>query len=305
MKYSREKRAYMAAILNACIIGLSFLFLKLTLTVVTSPIDTLAHRFTASFLGMILLMLFGFVKIKIKLKDMLRILPLALFYPAGFFTLQVFGLVHTSSSEAGIIQATVPIFTLILAGIFLREHTTPLQKLSTLLSVTGVVFIFLMKGATVDLSNLKGTLLILLSSLSFAGYSVLARPLTKKYSTMELTFMMITIAFFAFNILAIVEHTISGEFASLFTPLKSPLFIVAIIYLGVLSSLVTALLSNYALSIIEASKVSVFSNLATLISMVAGAVFLHEKLAYYHLIGAAMIIAGVFGTNYFGKQPTT
>lgn len=301
MQHTQENKAYLAAVLNACIIGLSFLFLKLTLTVVTNPIDTLAHRFTASFLGMLLFILFGWIKVRMKWKDMLQILPLALFYPAGFFALQVFGLVYTSSSEAGIIQATVPIFTLILAAIFLKEHTTPLQKLCTFLSVAGVIFIFLMKGTSVDLSNLKGTMLLLLSSLSFAGYSVLARPLTKKYTAMDLTFMMITIAFISFNLLALINHTMTGDFKSFLKPLTNPLFIVAIIYLGVLSSLVTALLSNYALSIIEASKMSVFSNLATLISMIAGAVFLHEKLTYYHIIGAIMIVLGVIGTNYFGK----
>jgi drug/metabolite transporter (DMT)-like permease len=51
------------------------------------------------------------------------------------------------------------------------------------------------------------------------------------------------------------------------------------------------------LSKIEASKMSVFGNLATLISMIAGVIFLQEQLEYYHIIGAIMIIAGILGTN--------
>jgi drug/metabolite transporter (DMT)-like permease len=43
--------------------------------------------------------------------------------------------------------------------------------------------------------------------------------------------------------------------------------------------------------------VSVFNHLATLVSIVGGFVFLNEQLAYYHMIGAAAIIAGVLGAN--------
>jgi len=82
-------------------------------------------------------------------------------------------------------------------------------------------------------------------------------------------------------------------------------FLVAILYLGVFSSLGTSFLSNYALSKIEASKMSVFNNLATLITIFAGVMILHETLQYFHIIGAAIIIIGVIGTNYFGNKKET
>ncbi|HID0836330.1 TPA: EamA family transporter, partial [Clostridium botulinum] len=72
-------------------------------------------------------------------------------------------------------------------------------------------------------------------------------------------------------------------------------------YLGILSSLVTSFLLNYSLSKIEASKMSVFNNLSTLITMMAGVVFLGEKLQYFHIIGSFMIILGIVGTNLGDK----
>lgn len=45
---------------------------------------------------------------------------------------------------------------------------------------------------------------------------------------------------------------------------------------------------------------SVFSNLATLITIIAGVIFLHETIHYYHVVGAMIILVGVIGTNYFG-----
>ncbi|BAU26323.1 drug/metabolite transporter (DMT)-like permease [Aneurinibacillus soli] len=296
IEHKQQKKAYLAAILNAFIIGFAFIFVKLALTI-TNPVDTLAHRFTVSFVVASIPIIFGWIRLNIKVKDIVSILPLALFYPALFFTFQVFGLAYTSSSEAGIIHATVPIFTMVLATYFLKEYTSQWQKIFTLLSVVGVAYIFAMKGINLETTNSKGTILILLSALSFAGYSVLARKMSQKFSVIDLTYMMTTIGFLFFNGMSVIRHVSEGTLTLFFAPFSNPLFVLSILFLGVLSSLVTSFLSNYALSQIEASKISVFNNLSTLVTIVAGVIFLQEKLEYFHLIGAFMIILGVVGTN--------
>lgn len=62
------------------------------------------------------------------------------------------------------------------------------------------------------------------------------------------------------------------------------------------------MLNNYALSKIEAAKMSVFGNLRTVVAIFAGVFFLKEKIYYYHIIGSIMIILGVIGTNYFDSK---
>ncbi|MCM3640119.1 EamA family transporter [Priestia aryabhattai] len=69
-----------------------------------------------------------------------------------------------------------------------------------------------------------------------------------------------------------------------------------------MSSLGTSYLSNYALSKIAAAQMSVFSNVATLITIIAGVLFLNEVFHFYHLIGGIMIIIGVIRTNFAGKK---
>lgn len=287
-------RAYAAALLYALIIGFSFLFVKIALSA-ASPMDTLAHRFTISFVVASVPVLTGHLRLEFNSRDLMSILPLALFYPALFFAFQAFGLAYTSSSEAGIIQATVPIFTLILAAHFLKEHSTTRQKLATIVSVAGVIYIFAMKGAAFELTNAKGMALILLSALSAACYSVLARKLTRRYSLPLLTYIMTAFGMIAFNGISVIQHFADQTLADYFTPLTSRNFFIAILYLGVLSSLGTSFLSNYALSKLEAAKMSVFNNLATLITIFAGVVFLQERLEYFHIIGAVIIIIGVIG----------
>ncbi|NWK69718.1 DMT family transporter [Bacillus paramycoides] len=294
-------KAYISALLYSFIIGFSFMFVKLALTI-TNPLDTLAHRFTVAFIAASIPVIFGFVKLNISFKNILALLPLAIFYPALFFAFQAFGLVYTSSSEAGIIQAAIPIFTMILASYFLKEYTNIWQKTSVLISVIGVIYIFIMNGIVAHKTSFIGVILILLSALSSACYNVLARKMTKKFKLMDLTYTMTALGFISFNSIAIVDHLNKDTITIYFKPFTNGTFLISILYLGLLSSLLTALLLNYSLSYIEAAKISVFSNLSTLITIIAGVVFLHEQIAYYHIIGTIMIIIGVIGTNFLGKK---
>ncbi|OME90392.1 EamA family transporter [Paenibacillus amylolyticus] len=293
--------AYIAAVLYAAIIGLSFLFVKMTVTV-AHPIDVLAHRFALSLIVVSIPVIFGWIKIRLSLRDLWRIIPLGLLSPVLFFAFQAFGLVSSNSSEAGIIQAMAPVFTLVLASVFLKERTSTMQKLFLLLSVAGVVFIFMMQGSGVSMSNLKGIALLLLSTVCFAGYGVLARPLTQKYKPMELTWVTLMVGCIVFNAASLIRHASSGSMMDYIKPLGDTSYLGALAYLAILSTMISTLLASYALTHLEASQMSVFSNLSTLISIVGGAWVLQEPVGYYHYIGALLIIAGVLGTNMSGRK---
>lgn len=295
------KLAYSFAVLNAIIIGFSFLFTKVAL-VHAGPLDTLTFRFAASFAVMSVPVALGWVKVSYRSKPIGRALLLAAMYPLGFFTLQVFGLQRATSAEGGILYAFTPVVTMIIASLFLKEKTTLLQKLCIFLSVFGVIFIFVMKGTRIDLSNMTGIVLLFLTCLAFAGYSVLARSLSRHFSPAELSYLLMGTGFATFLIISLTAHTASGTLSDFLSPLKSGTFILSALYLGVIASLVTTLTSTYILSKIEASLMSVFSNLATIVSIAAGAFFLNEEITVYHVIGSALIIAGVIGTNVLGRQ---
>ncbi|MEH7210253.1 EamA family transporter, partial [Priestia megaterium] len=132
--------------------------------------------------------------------------------------------------------------------------------------------------------------------------NVCARSLTQRYSLFTITYIMTLFGFITFNGLALTNHLINNTIHQFMEPFVHLDFVIAIAYLGLLSSLVTSYLSNYVLSKIEASKMSVFSNFATLITILAGVIFLKEQFHLYHLVGAIIIIAGVIGTNYFGTK---
>ncbi|SOC02794.1 drug/metabolite transporter (DMT)-like permease [Ureibacillus xyleni] len=289
--------AYIGAITNALIVGLSFLFTKTAVTE-SSPLDTLAFRFTIAFLTVSLLILLKVVKVDIRIKEYYKLLPLTILYPTFFFSFQAFGLQSVPSSEAGILFATIPIITTIMASVFLKERTSIGQKISIFISVFGVIYIYMMKGSSVSFSSWSGILLLLISCLSLSGYTVLTRSLIKSFKPLEITFFMLGIGFIFFNVASLVTHISNQTLQSMFTPWTNLNFVFSILFLGILASFVTSLLSNFILSKISASQMSVFSNMSTVVSIIAGAIILNEEIFIYHIIGSALIIAGVIGTNF-------
>lgn len=301
IKINQQRKTYLLATIYAVIMGLSFLFVKISLNY-SDPLNILAHRFSFAFIFLLILKLSKKVDINVSSSDFKSLLPISILYPTLFFTFQTFGLLNMSSSEAGIILATVPVFTLILAKIFLKEESTMLQKLFVILSVLGVIYIMLNKGASSSSTNIKGIIFMILAAISLASYNVVARIKTKSFKTIDITYIMTFVGFIVFNIIAIINNSVNGDFNNYINPLKNFNYIIAILYLGILSSVITSLLSNYVLSKIDASKMSVFANLGTVITIFAGVIILKEDLFYYHIIGTIMIVAGVIGTNIFGKK---
>ena len=299
---NEKTKAYLAALSFSTIIGFSFLFTKVALGF-ASPLTNLAHRYTVAAIVLFILQQSKLIQVKLSKEDILSILPMSLFYPLLFFMFQSFALQYISSSEAGILQALVPIITLILASVFLKEKTTFIQKFFLCLSVAGVIYIFLSKGANLGVeTGILGFILMLGSVFSNAINNILSKYKGGQYRAIDLTVVVILVGFLVFNSLSLVTHFLSGNLMSYFEPLGHLSYLISILYLGILASIVTASLSIYAIVRLGASTVSVFGNLGTVLTIVAGAVFLHEPIYAYHLIGASLIIGGILGMNVFNSK---
>lgn len=296
VKLSATFWAYVSAILFACIIGFSFMFVKLSLRA-AEPLDALAHRFAIAFLFAMLFLFFRKVRLSIHRDHMLPLFLLAVLNPFLYFLTQALGLVYLPASEAGIIQATLPIFTILFAAWFLKEKTTKKQKLSVVISVLGVMLIFFMNHVHFESGKWLGIALIGISTLTYAGYNVLGRKATGKLHMADMTYFMIFSGFVFFNAIAFGTHITEGTLSEYFSPLADPLYLISECYLGIMASFTTFFLSNFALSVLEASRFGVFTNLTTIVSIFSGTVFLHETLYLYHYIGALMVILGVVGLN--------
>lgn len=288
-----SQKGYIAAILYSTIIGFSFLAVKVAQRSAGTP-ALLAHRFTAAVLGLLFVVLIRKIDVRIRLRDFWSIFPLGICYPILYFGLQSAGLEHTSSSMAGILQASGPVFSAVLAALILKEKAGRRQIAGILLTVVGVASLSLRNGLGSSGQVSLGSIFLILSALAFGFYNVFSRKLSRRYPVFTLTFWMLLIGLVGFYLYALLMGSVKAGF---FAPLAESPYLLSILYLGILSSLASSYLSNFALARIEATKMSVFGSLATLISVVAGIVILKEPFQLSMIFGMGLIITGVLLVN--------
>ena len=292
----KKTLAYLAAVFNAFFIGLTFLFTKQSLTF-AAPFTTLAFRFVLSFVFMALLLKLGLINVKLDLKrsQFKDLLLLSAFQPVLFFSFQALGLLYISSSEAGVINALIPVSVGILGMFFLGEKLTPKKFGYFFISIAGIVFLFLMNGDASSF-NAAGVVLTLLSVVSTSLYIITGRKLSKSFDPMTLTFGMMANGALVFLFLALgLEHVTLQDTLSL---LHNSEFMFGILYLGLFTSVGTSFLTIYSLGELEASRSAVFMNLCPVIAVFAGVFVLHEEFGYYHLMGSFLIIFGVLMASF-------
>ncbi len=114
----------------------------------------------------------------------------------GCFT---FGLSLTSPVDASIITTTMPIFTLILAAVFLKEPVTPMKVGGLFLGSIGALLLILgAQDGSGKEGNIWGDLLCMSSQISFACYLTIFKKLISRYSVFTLMKWMFTYAAIVF-----------------------------------------------------------------------------------------------------------
>ena len=109
------------------------------------------------------------------------------------------------------------------------------------------MYMMYMSGIGSGSGNLLGIGLILLSTLSQSLYQVFARKLTQGYSLFTITYSLTLIGFVVFNGLSITNHFIHGTIREFFQPFGHVDFVMAILYLGILSTFVNIFSINLCL----------------------------------------------------------
>jgi len=294
-------KPYLAAFISSCLFGLSFTFSRSALQHV-EPMQMLAFRFILAAVIMNALRAIGVVKVGFRGKDIRPLLILGLIQPVLYFIFETVGIALTSASEASIVVALIPVFTVIFAVLFLKERPTWLQLCFAAVSVSGVVLIAAVEALGQASGNLFGLFILLGAPICAACFTVLSRYLSVRFRPAEITLVMMNLSAVAFTALAIVEKAGAGGLGSFFAPLAHLPVWTAILYLGAGSSVGAFFVTNYTLSKLEASQMSVFNNLTTLIAVAAAVALLNEPLHWYHVVGGVLIISGVWGTTATGPK---
>lgn len=301
MKKYEAYLPYFAGLIMASIFGLSFMFTKQALETLPTTL-LLSYRFALAAVVLTILWLTGLIKLDYKGKPLKALFLLTFFQPIAYFIFETTGVKLTSSSEAGIMIALIPVFVTIFAAIFLKERPGKAQLGFILTSVLGVVFIVMMSGSSDSSGHLAGILALFGAVLAAGVYNILSRKLSKSFTPVEITFVMMWTGAIVFNMISMISSIINKEPIRYFASLNTMSTLIPILYLGILSSVCAFFMVNFMLSKLPAAISSVFSNLTTVISIVAGVFVRHEAFHWYQIAGGFMIILGVWGTNRYRPQ---
>ena len=278
--------------------GLSYIFTKQA-TANASSLALLGWRFLIAILVMSLLVGVGILKINLKGKNIKPLLLVALFSPVIYFIGETVGINHTTASESGVFLACIPVASLIASTVLLKKKPSRLQVIGILITLVGVVLTVVAVGATSSLSVI-GYVFLLIAVVSYALYCVFVEKATD-YTGVEVTYMMLVAGMIVFVILAIIEAVRNGNVGMLVKlPFYNHSFLIAILYQGIGCSVCAFFLSNVAISKIGVNRASSFIGVATVVSIVAGALLLKEPFSVYQIIGAVIIIIGVYTANANG-----
>ncbi len=225
-----------------------------------------------------------------KLKDIPVIFLLGFLGIAAFHTAQNYGQVTVTAGSAGMIISSVPIFTAILATIFLGEKLKLWGWLSIFISFLGVSRIALGEREGVKFN--PGVFMLLLAAIAAAIYFVLQKPYLIRYTALQLVTYMIwagTLLLLVFTPGLIEEVTNA--------PIEAT---IATIYLGIFPSVVAYVTWSYALSRAPASIVASFLYLQPVFAVIIAWIWLNEIPALISMIGGVVTILGVFLVNKYG-----
>ncbi len=291
---TNTQKATLGALFSHIIYGFSFMFSKIALDV-SNIFILLSMRFLVAFLVLNLLWVFGVIKLDFKGKRLFGLLAMGFFQPFLYFIFEQYGILYTSSAISGVVIALVPIATMGLSALFLREKPTIRQVTFGILSLIGIVIVSLADGSNGDFT-LHGFLLLVGAVVCAGGFNILSRKLSGNFSPFERTYVMMALGFIGFTSIAVVNSG-SGFFTDVITAFSNIGFTVAVIYLAVLSSVVAFACYNYSTTHLPVSKTTSFANIITVVSILAGIFILGESFTILQLLACVLIVVGVFGVN--------
>lgn len=196
------------------------------------------------------------------------------------------------SAVASILNATTPLFTILIAHFLLQDDRMTFQKVLGLLTGFAGVVILMSKDLTAGAQNsVIGQAAVILASLFYAGSAVYGRKLTQHVQgTVRGAMLLVTATIFMWIVGPLTERPF--EFPSL------PITWVAVLWLGVLGSGLAVILLWYLIHEVGPTRASLVTYLFPVGGVILGVIFLNENLSWQLLVGTVLIVGSLAVVNW-------
>ena len=295
---SATTSAHVKALLAAVIWGASFVATKAAVGEI-SPVTLIFLRFGIGVVVMAFAVWRLGIFAKISRRDWLLLALLGAIGIPIHQGLQANGLVVTAATSVAWLVALTPVFTALLAWLFLSESFGVTKTLGLVIAFLGAVLVITKGSFTADLLRLPSTtgdFLALASALNWAIFTVISKPVLKRlHPTLMVALVMVIGWVFVLPFLANAQgwNELSRLTASGW---------LAVAFLGVFCSGIAYIFWYDALARIDASQVSAFIYLEPFVTVVVAAVVLSEAFTWITFVGGLTILVGVYLVNRSGAR---
>ncbi|HCY7076431.1 TPA: DMT family transporter [Staphylococcus aureus] len=201
-----------------------------------------------------------------------------------------FGETLISAGISGILVSTTPIFSSALAYIFLKEHFSKWNWLSSLVAFIGISIISISKDDYTTI-NVLGVFIILLASFSESLYFTFQKKYIEKYSF--IAFTLYTIMASSPFMLIFIPEIINDIHGTTFTS------IVSVLYLAIFPTIIPYVLLAYIVKSVGVSDATMSLYLTPIVSLLLSYLLLDELPTTLAIIGGIITLLGVSLSNFF------
>jgi drug/metabolite transporter (DMT)-like permease len=205
------------------------------------------------------------------------------------FLLISWGEVSVPSGLASVLNSTVPIFSVLIAGAVLHDEPVTLPKIGgVIIGFTGVIMLLSrdLAHSSFQWSTLAGQVAIVLASICYAVGAVFTRRTLRAVPPLTIATYVVAISAAQATMLSLIfspPHLLSLSRSAIF----------AVIWLGLLGTGLAYAISYFVLSNWGASRYTLVAYMLPITGLTLGAIVLHESLDWRILGGSVLVVAGV------------
>jgi drug/metabolite transporter (DMT)-like permease len=257
-----------------------------------SPTSLALLRWLIASAGFLAILPFTKSKARFEVRDLPRLLVVALTNVAGYNISLNYAEKSISSGLASLLVSLGPVFMVVLSAFILRERIGKRVVYALMLALLGSVLISL-SDLNLNGSAIAGSAEAILGALFYAVFTVVSKPLVEKYGALTVCIWM-SVTGTAF-LLPFASAGFVHQVSALSLEGWS-----ALLYLSIISSVVGYSVYYTMIGRGAISTLSVQLYLIPIVSVIAGVLILHEQVTVLLVLGGAATLAAV-GLSRVGR----
>lgn len=192
---------------------------------------------------------------------------------------------YTSATNMGIINAFIPIFTILVSIFILKEWPNRFAVIGSLISFSGLLLV-IAQGSLLNVLQLGhhiGDLMMIVAVFFYAFYGVFLRKWQLQIPLFISLYIQISFAVLYHLPLVLWLGVDSLNYNNVWS----------VVYAGIFPSLIAPLVWMMAVQSLGPNRTSIFMNLMPIFTAIIAYLWLNEQWSIYHTIGTMMAIVGV------------